>query len=69
LLEATGFPENGFEAESAVIVRAGRRGLSIVSIPIDLGFVDGRHTSNYRPLTDSLRIARAVTRARFERIR
>ena len=31
-----------------------------------LGFADGRTTSHYRPLVDSLRIARAVTRARLE---
>jgi len=66
LIESTGFPENRFQAESAVVVRAARRGFRIVSVPVDLGFVDGRHTSHYRPLVDSLRIAAAVTRARFE---
>jgi glycosyltransferase involved in cell wall biosynthesis len=68
LLEATGFPEDRFQAESAVVVRAARRGFRIDSVPVDLGFVDGRHTSHYRPLVDSLRIAVAVTRARFENI-
>lgn len=66
LIESTGFPENRFQAESAVVVRAARRGFRIVSVPVDLGFVDGRHTSHYRPLVDSLRIAAAVTKARFE---
>jgi hypothetical protein len=33
---------------------------------VRLGFADGRCTSHYRPLADSLRIARAVVRARFE---
>lgn len=66
LIETLGFPEPRFEAESAVVVRAVRRGFRVVSVPVRLGFADGRTTSHYRPLIDSLRIARAVARARFE---
>jgi len=69
LIESTGFPEARFEAESAVVVRAARRGFRIVSLPVQLGFADGRVTSHYRPLTDSLRIALAVIRARCESCR
>jgi len=68
LIAATGFPESRFEAESAVVVRAARRGFRVVAVPVRLGFADGRCTSHYRPLVDSLRIARAVTRARLERV-
>lgn len=56
---------NGFDMESEVIVRAGRRNFAIVTIPIDLGFVDGIATSHYKPLKDTLRIAWTVARARF----
>lgn len=56
---------NGFDMESEVIVRAGRGGLKIVTIDIDLGFVDGLSTSHYKPLKDTLRIAWTVTRTRF----
>ncbi len=66
LILATGFTETRFEAESAVVVRTARRGFRIALVPIRLGFVDGRRTSHYRPLVDSLRIAMAVTRARFD---
>jgi glycosyltransferase involved in cell wall biosynthesis len=66
LVDAVGFPETGFEAESAVVVRACRRGFSVVVTPVELAEVDGRSTSHYRPLADSLRIARAVVGARFE---
>lgn len=66
LIETVGFPESRFEAESAVVVRAARRGFRIVSVPVRLGFADGRTTSHYRPLLDSLRIAGAVTRARLQ---
>lgn len=66
LVETVGFPESRFEAESAVVVRAARRGFKVVTVPVHLGFADGRTTSHYRPLVDSLRIAGAVTRARLE---
>lgn len=65
MIEEIGFPEDRFEAESAVVVRASRRGFKLVSVPIHLGFADGRCTSHYRPVIDSLRIARAVIGARF----
>ena len=65
LIEALGFPEPRFEAESAVLVRAVRAGFRVVAVPVRLGFADGRCTSHYRPLIDSLRIARAVTGARL----
>jgi glycosyltransferase involved in cell wall biosynthesis len=65
LIERTGFPESGFEAESAVVVRAVRLGLRVATTPIRLGHADGRGTSHYRPVADSLRIAAGVLRARF----
>jgi len=65
LIERTGFPESGFEAESAVVVRAVRRGLRVTTTPIRLGKADGRGTSHYRPISDSVRIAVGVLRARF----
>ncbi len=66
LIAAVGFSEARFEAESAVVVRAARRGFRIASVPIHLGFADGRTTSHYRPMVDSLRIAGAVLRARWQ---
>ncbi|HEV7764142.1 MAG TPA: glycosyltransferase family 2 protein [Thermoanaerobaculia bacterium] len=55
---------DGFDMESEVIVRAGRRQFGIVTIPIELGFVDGIATSHYKPLKDTLRIALTVIRTR-----
>lgn len=65
LYETIPFVGARFEAESAVVVRAARRGLVIRSLPVRMGPADGRSTSHYRPLVDSLRIAVAVTRARL----
>ncbi len=69
LIEQVGFPEARFEAESAVVVRAARGGFKVATVPVRLAFADGRTTSHYRPLIDSLRIAAAVTRARLEMLR
>lgn len=66
LIESIGFPEPRFEAESAVIVRAARSGFRLVGVPVRLDRADGRATSHYRPVVDSLRIAGAVARARIE---
>ena len=66
LIAKVGFSEPRFEAESAVIVRAVRHGFRVIGVPIRLDQADGRATSHYRPVVDSLRIAGAVTRARLE---
>ena len=65
LVRAIDLHTDGFDMESEVIVRAGRRGFRVVSISIELGFVDGVATSHYKPLMDTLRIAWTVTRARL----
>ena len=67
LIDAVGFPEARFEAESAVVVRALLRDFQLATVSIELAVVDGRQSSHYRPLVDSGRIARAVARARFEK--
>lgn len=65
LLRSTPLHTDGFDMESEVIVVAGKRGLPIRTIPIELGFVNGLATSHYRPLVDTLRIAWAVMRAKL----
>lgn len=65
LLRSVELRTEGFDMESEVIVLAGKRGLRIITIPIDLGFVDGIATSHFKPLMDTVRIAWTVVRARF----
>ena len=65
LLRTVHLRTDGFDMESEVIVHAGRGGFKLVTIPINLGFVDGVSTSHYKPLMDTLRIAWTVTRARL----
>lgn len=64
LLERVTLRADGFDMESEVIVRAGRAGFRIVTIPIALGFVNGVSTSHYKPVRDSVRIAWTVFKAR-----
>ena len=65
LLRSVHLHSDGFDLESEVIVRAGCNHFKVITIPIDLGFVDGLSTSHYKPLQDSLRIAWTVFRARW----
>lgn len=65
LIAAVPLRANGFDMESEVIVRAGRSGFRVLTIPIALGFVNGISTSHYRPVKDTLRIAWTVTKTRL----
>lgn len=65
LLRSLPLRATGFDLESEVLIRAGRAGFRIATIPIELGFVDGISTSHYRPLADTLRIAWTVARVRL----
>jgi len=65
LLRAIRLRSDGFDMESEVIVQAGCRGFKVITIPIDLGFVDGQSTSHYKPLGDTIRIAWTVFRAKY----
>lgn len=56
---------DGFDFENEILVRAGRAGLRIVMVPIELGFVDGVPTSHYKPIKDTLRIFWTVTKTAF----
>jgi glycosyltransferase involved in cell wall biosynthesis len=69
LFERLGLPEDRFEAESAVVVRAARCGFDVRSVIVPFGTVDGRGTSHYRPVADSVRIFHATLRARAEPVR
>ncbi|MBK5259501.1 MAG: glycosyltransferase family 2 protein [Thermoanaerobaculia bacterium] len=56
LIRAVPLYSDGFDMESEVIVRAGRAGLHVCTIPIELGFVNGLATSHYKPVKDTLKI-------------
>lgn len=56
-----------YELESEVIVKAGRAGLTIASVPIRLARVDGSATSHYRPWRDTARICIDVVRSGMRR--
>ncbi|MCX8119019.1 MAG: glycosyltransferase family 2 protein, partial [Desulfobacterota bacterium] len=43
----------GFEMELELLIKACKKGFSVLSIPITVTNVDGRHTSHFRPVTDT----------------
>jgi len=51
-----------YEAEMEALMRAAEWRLPVASVPIELRVVDGRSTSHYRPLGDTLRIVGTVLR-------
>jgi glycosyltransferase involved in cell wall biosynthesis len=65
LLRGVKLRSDGFDLESEIIIVAGLRHFKVISIPIDLAFVDGLSTSHYKPLADSLKIFRTAVKARF----
>lgn len=65
LIRAVKLRSDGFSMESEVIVRAGRGGFKVITLPIELGFVDGISTSHYKPIKDTLHIAWTVLRTRL----
>ncbi len=65
LIRSVKLRSDGFSMESEVIVRAGRGGFNLITVPIDLGFVDGISTSHYKPIKDTLHIAFTVLRTRL----
>lgn len=57
-----------YEAEMEALMRAAEWRLPVVSVPIHLRVVDGRSTSHYRPLADTVRIVGTVLRLWARRI-
>ena len=73
LIERTGFPESGFEAESAVVVRAVRLGLRVTTTPVRSGACrrpehESLPAGAGQPAHRGRRAARASTRRRDERL-
>lgn len=65
LLGRIAIKSDGFDAESEVIVRAGRLNVRVEMLPIDLGFIDGLSTSHYRPVADTVKIFLTVAKTRL----
>lgn len=53
----------GFETETEILIKAGRKGYRIVHVPVDVNYKDGK--SNYRPVIDTYRISILVLKSIF----
>ena len=60
---ALNLESEGYALESEVLVKAGRRGIPVVNIPIACHYPEGTSTSGYRAFVDSWRIAKIVIRS------
>ncbi len=63
VIEEINLNTSGFETETEILIKAGRKGCRIVSIPVDVSYKDGK--SNYRPVVDTYRISILVLRSIF----
>lgn len=54
---------DGYAMETEVLVKAGKRAIEIVNIPISCHYPQGTATSRYRAFADSWRIAKVVWRS------
>ncbi len=63
MLRAMHIKAEGYDAESEIIVKAGRGGYRIATCPISLSYANGAATSFYRPVADTAKIAVASVRS------
>lgn len=63
VIEEINLNTSGFEMETEILIKAGRKGCRIVSIPVDVSYKDGK--SNYRPVIDTYRISILVLKSIF----
>lgn len=55
----------GFEMELELLIKACKKGGSVLSIPINVPKVDGTHSSHFRPVTDTWLICKLFLRSLF----
>jgi glycosyltransferase involved in cell wall biosynthesis len=67
LLRSLRLTGTGYELESEIIVKAVRSGFRVLSIPVQLRWVEGSTTSHYRPWRDTARICVRVVASRLRR--
>lgn len=57
----------GYEAELELLIKACKRGYTVVEIPVTTHFVDGRPSSHFRPVRDTWLVCRAFLQEFFWR--
>ncbi len=67
IMDQLTFEETGFNFETEVVARAVRAGIKVGNVPVRCIYEHGTEKSNYRNLTDSWQIAKAVIRSRWGR--
>ncbi len=57
----------GYEIELELLIKACKRGHSVVEIPVTTHFIDGRHSSHFRPVQDTWLVCRTFLQEFFWR--
>ena len=55
----------GFETELELLIKACKKGFSVLSLPINTQKVDGTASSHFRPVTDTWRVCKLFLRSLF----
>ncbi len=65
VLRATDLLTSGFETELELLIKACKKGFSVLSVPINTPRVDGTGSSHFRPVVDTWRVCMLFLRGLF----
>jgi glycosyltransferase involved in cell wall biosynthesis len=65
VLKALNLSTSGFETELELLIKACKRGFSVLSVPIDTPRVDGTGCSHFRPVVDTWKVCMLFLRGLF----
>jgi len=65
VLKALNLSTSGFETELELLIKACKRGFSVLSVPINTPRVDGTGSSHFRPVVDTWRVCMLFLRGLF----
>jgi len=65
VLKEVGLSTSGFETELELLIKACKKGFSVLSVPINTQKVDGTGSSHFRPVVDTWRVCKLFLRSLF----
>ncbi len=63
VLEKVGLTTSGFETELELLIKACKKGFSVLSVPINTQKADGTASSHFRPVSDTWRVCKLFLRS------
>ena len=65
LLKEVNLSTSGFETELELLIKACKKGFSVLSVPINTQKVDGMSSTHFRPVVDTWRVCKLFLRSLF----